>query len=54
VYHIPNTESIQQKGTTVLVITQAEVLQTALIFSLPKLYDFQNSVGAILSVKPIF
>jgi hypothetical protein len=43
-----------QKGTTVLGITQTEVLQTALIFSLPKLYDFQNSVGAILSVKPVF
>ena len=47
-YHTPNTECILQKGKTVAVTTKAEVLQTALMFSLPKLYDFRNSIGAIL------
>jgi hypothetical protein len=53
VFHIPNTERKRQKGRTVPVTTKAEILQTSLMFSLPKLHSFLNSVAAILSVMPV-
>jgi len=53
VYHIPNTECIWQKGRTVPVTTQAEVLHTSLMFSVPKLYDDLYSVAAVPSVMPV-
>ena len=43
-----------QNGRTVAVTTQAEVLHTALMICLPKLYDFRHSVAAILSVTPVW
>ena len=52
-YHVPNNECIWQKGKTVPVPTQTEVLKTALMISLSKLYDFRYSVDAILSVMPV-
>ena len=51
-YHIPNTECtecIWWKGKT----TEAEVLQTAFMISLPQLNDFRHSVGAKLSIRSV-